>query len=479
MAGKKKEPHSYKQRSLFKGTTKGQYRPSLGEEEADNSLSDEIQDEDLITVGRRLREAREAKGVSIHDIAEILRLRATQVQALEEGEYDRLPGQAFVTGFLRSYANLVDLDAVAIVDLYKQEGAGGLRAPSLAFPEPTSGGRIPGGGLLLSSLVLALVLLAGWILYQESENLDFERVAELPENLAKKIQESPAAGNVMGENETDTIAISRPEDSDDQTAADSNTDADGMSKPKESGPASKKMEEVENPVGMAKTAAEKNDTGEKSETSKPMLSGSFEKKAEEIEKKVEAAVAGETPAEKAEVAAAEKFDPAQADPSSNENKTENIAATQDESASSLAKEEPEMKVVETPTTAPKLPVSSYPQSTMKVASASNAASEEDQDSPMPRTFGVENKDARVVVRATEESWVEVRSDADKLLSRVLKPGDVYMAPNEPDLKLTTGNAGGLEIRVDGRKISSLGGSGAILRDVPLVADNLLGNGAAQ
>src|SRR5690606_8704464 len=107
--------------------------------------------------------------------------------------YDALPGQTFVTGFLRSYANLLNLDAVAIVELYKSETGAGLHAPSLAFPEPTTGGRMPGAGILLGTFVIALILLAGWFLYQESESFDFERVAELPEHLADKIteEESP------------------------------------------------------------------------------------------------------------------------------------------------------------------------------------------------------------------------------------------------------------------------------------------------
>ena len=162
------------------------------------------------TVGSRLREAREARGLSLHQVADILRLRASQVHALEEGNFNSLPGQTFVTGFLRSYANLLDLDAVAIVELYKHEEGDGLRVPSLAFPEPSTGGRMPGAGILLGTLVFALILLAGWFFYQESESLDFERVAELPEHLASKIRdlevmesdETAATANAVSENET-------------------------------------------------------------------------------------------------------------------------------------------------------------------------------------------------------------------------------------------------------------------------------------
>ena len=81
-----------------------------------------------------------------------------------------------------------------------------------------------------------------------------------------------------------------------------------------------------------------------------------------------------------------------------------------------------------------------------------------------------------MLRATEESWVEVRVGNQRpVLSRVLNPGDVYMVPNDPDLKMTTGNAGGLEILVDGQEIRSLGGTGKIVRDISLAANSLIEN----
>ena len=84
------------------------------------------------------------------------------------------------------------------------------------------------------------------------------------------------------------------------------------------------------------------------------------------------------------------------------------------------------------------------------------------------------------MRATEESWVEVKTEGNNpVLSQVLNPGDTYMAPNTPDLKLTTGNAGGLEIRVDGKEIRSLGGTGTIIREIPLAAESLLENNGLQ
>jgi cytoskeleton protein RodZ len=57
-----------------------------------------------------LRAARTAQNLAIVDVARQLRLSVAQVEALEAGAFDRLPGPVFVRGFLRNYARLLRLD---------------------------------------------------------------------------------------------------------------------------------------------------------------------------------------------------------------------------------------------------------------------------------------------------------------------------------------------------------------------------------
>jgi cytoskeleton protein RodZ len=60
--------------------------------------------------GRRLVEAREAQNLTSADVARQLKLSVWQVEALEAGQYQQLPGAIFVRGFIRNYARLVKLD---------------------------------------------------------------------------------------------------------------------------------------------------------------------------------------------------------------------------------------------------------------------------------------------------------------------------------------------------------------------------------
>ena len=58
-----------------------------------------------------LARAREAAGMSLDDAARQLKFAPRQLEALEAGELERLPGGTFVRGMLRSYARLLRLDA--------------------------------------------------------------------------------------------------------------------------------------------------------------------------------------------------------------------------------------------------------------------------------------------------------------------------------------------------------------------------------
>jgi cytoskeleton protein RodZ len=98
----------------------------------------------------------------------------------------------------------------------------------------------------------------------------------------------------------------------------------------------------------------------------------------------------------------------------------------------------------------------------------------------PAVFGSENGETRVRLVATEDCWVQVRNtDGELLLTRVLRPGESYQVPDETGITLFTGNAGGLEIYVDGQKLPLIGSSGEVKRDVLLEPDSLLGNDSSS
>jgi cytoskeleton protein RodZ len=90
------------------------------------------------------------------------------------------------------------------------------------------------------------------------------------------------------------------------------------------------------------------------------------------------------------------------------------------------------------------------------------------------SYGAPAGEARIVLKADSDSWIQVRDKSGSLLfTRVLKPGESYNVPNQPGLVLTAGNSGGLEVTVDGASAPPLGQPGKVARNVSLDPDRLL------
>lgn len=110
-------------------------------------------------IGQQLREARLARDEDIRSIATYLRIRYDYLAALESGDMVALPGQAYASGFLRSYAAYLGLDGVPMTARLK--GPPLSLSPSLRTP----GAWPHGSSLRASMLAIAALLLAGTLLF--------------------------------------------------------------------------------------------------------------------------------------------------------------------------------------------------------------------------------------------------------------------------------------------------------------------------
>src|ERR1700754_1440016 len=70
-------------------------------------------------VGATLREARMRQRIDITDMEVRTKIRAKYLRALENEEWDLLPGPTYVKSFLRTYADALGLDSRALVEEYK------------------------------------------------------------------------------------------------------------------------------------------------------------------------------------------------------------------------------------------------------------------------------------------------------------------------------------------------------------------------
>ena len=82
-------------------------------------------------IGDNLRTEREKRNLTIRDIEKGTSIRALYIESIEKGDYAQLPGEVYVKGFIRNYANFLKLDADALVKQYVAE-----TNPEAAKPEP-------------------------------------------------------------------------------------------------------------------------------------------------------------------------------------------------------------------------------------------------------------------------------------------------------------------------------------------------------
>jgi cytoskeleton protein RodZ len=112
-------------------------------------------------IGDTLREARMKRRIDITEVEEATKIRAKYLRALENEEWDLLPGPTFVKTFLRTYAEYLEIDPRLLVEEYRQRYE--RTAPQELTPfAPVAGRRRPprsgpSPALVIGAVVLALV----------------------------------------------------------------------------------------------------------------------------------------------------------------------------------------------------------------------------------------------------------------------------------------------------------------------------------
>ena len=100
---------------------------------------------------------------------------------------------------------------------------------------------------------------------------------------------------------------------------------------------------------------------------------------------------------------------------------------------------------------------------------------------MRESFEIKNrKESRVVVQAEKESWVKIEdARGGTVFSRVLVPGDVYYMPLGDKFKGTFGNAGAIDVWVDGRLLNKVGPANTRKNGISMAPDALKTVGFAE
>jgi transcriptional regulator with XRE-family HTH domain len=393
------------------------------------------------SVSETLRATRMAHGYDLRDVATMLRIRYPYLLAIEEGRYQELPGSTYAIGFLRSYAECLGLDPDTVVTRYKEEAAGSVRRQELYLPTPAAEGRASGGTLLLGTLVLAGIVYGGWYYLSATDRSVADLVPTLPDRLVSLLDGVPAK---PAEQVADQSAASV------QPGAEPSVPAPVITAPSQSAnptPA--------NPLPVSPTQAGSGPSAPAA-ASPPPAQTSAAGKPPQIATPAPATPPGA--AGKPQVTAATPAVPPPAQsplpPSANApvaNQTGgqsivNVPAPPAEDDDEASPQDPTpLNAAAAPPASPAAPTASVPAN--------------------GKVYGTLNTNAKLILKATQESWLQVRDGSEIVFTRVLKPGDTFRVPDKPNVKIRTGNAGGLVVMAEGGESPPLGSVGQVLRDV--------------
>jgi cytoskeleton protein RodZ len=127
-------------------------------------ISDDA-DAPLENVGQDLRKGRQRKGEDLARISGILKIRKDYLHALEESNFDAIPGRAYAIGFVRAYADYLGLDGKEFVERLKTEIAGRSEGKEGAVQVSSPRERVlPPGGLIFAAVLLIAVIYGGYYL---------------------------------------------------------------------------------------------------------------------------------------------------------------------------------------------------------------------------------------------------------------------------------------------------------------------------
>jgi cytoskeleton protein RodZ len=185
-----------------------------------------------VSLGKMLREARERHGFSVADVAAQIKFAPRQIEALEADDLMHLPEEAFLRGFVRSYAKILQLDAQALLEALPQSKSPvpEQMATPVNEPFPVAHSSQRQNQILLGSALLIAVIVAGFAIWHFTNPIQKSSVAkvETPVSLPAELPTGPAP-QVMKQ---DTMAPSIPAETKPRSTAQAAKPAAAQSGPK-------------------------------------------------------------------------------------------------------------------------------------------------------------------------------------------------------------------------------------------------------
>ena len=372
--------------------------------------NDSVRNDEAITaddIGTLLRNARADAGLSVVEIAEMTRITKSHITALEDNDYSRLPGIAYIPGFIRNYCKVVNIDPQPLIAAYKQTTNPERDKPVYKFPVQALVPKMAGSMVAMFVVVAGLAGYIGWNFLQE-DTASTAQIASLDDssldNVKRFDQTEAVEPEILDPEPAPLAAIQQIQPEVENNPSD------------EIAPANTEISES---VEIANAPAE-------TDASAPLASQNSNTADQQgdIQQILE----------------------------------DTVPALQAQQIAALAPSEASRS-----TTPPSANIGEAPQLQNPETELRGGAAQALQRNPM----------SEIVISASSTSWVEIaKANGEIVVSKLLRKGDNFVATADTKLFLSTGNAGGISLKMGDQKAVKIGKTGEIIRDLALTRDSL-------
>ena len=433
------------------------------------------QDDSFEAIGADINAARVESGMQISEVAHLLRISKHYLKDIEAGDFGKLPGTTYVSGYLRTYAKAVGLDPKQIVDRYRLLLDS--EAAEVRYSFPVDNQRPQRSGAMVASIIVifAIAGYGGWYMMGKP-NLAALTGGDDTEVAANTVREATVLG---GKPAAIASADSRLDgdldvgDADKVTGAvaarDTDQPADAGGLPQDD----TQLVQLDDASGSADAIGQTSSVGDlavatdQTDDQVQTLSADQTTSLAATDAPVTADTTGGD-GQLVSADASQSPDPAQT-------RSADDAASGDLAALTTIG-------ADTPSTTQAVAQDDVGAETQLATNAGSAVSENaapmaiiDDASPVSGVAyaGQRDPDSEITVRATGTSWVEIiRNDGEEVMTRLMRDGETYIVDSREKLYLSTGNAGGIELMFSGGLVKPVGERGEILRDLPLDVERL-------
>ena len=451
------------------------------------SLNSDV--DEVANVGALLRAARLRRGDNLRQVSNVLKIRYNYLESIENGRFDDLPGTIYSTGFIRTYSEYLGLDGEELVSKLKTESNVLTDNTKLAFPAIIPEDGIPGGLVVLIGLLITVLGYCTWYWFSSPDVFVAENLTTIPKVTTVKVETTStkppttAASSAVAatakfpsqnyqnvERRTEVNArtqVSLKATQEDLGSVAAPETPKTLSRETISSEPSRRIEEivlVEPNKVISPTVRRATDLDvphkypsgvqqiPKDETAEDRLVGGSANNAF-------------TPSSIEEAKAPKEL-------------TRNVVNDETLTPSRTTKPDPVQAAFDdrAPDTLSKLPkrtntevaaLSVLDEKPREVNKIITPNLHEDVKLDLKNT-------SRITITARNTSWIQLRDIRTNrmILSKVLKKDQSYQIPDRPGLSLMTGNAGALEITVDGEIVPEVGKLGEVRRKILMEVESL-------